>query len=832
SYYFTILVKQRKSILSPLFDSNVARKFSWSPNLICQTYLRYFLFFPHIQKVMFRNRSSDVNQEAPLLLRLKHLEATELKQVIWHVRSGTTSKNGRSKSYNGSEQSFLLNGSDTASVISSSGYSSINSMNLYSPASNNCCFRTCLTVVLHAAVECTCDSDRFIRHQAVQTLSKVTQVIGLFDHTLLANIIMTHMSFEPTLLTYGCLEILLSILVSLKSGNIGNISINLANTEQAIQLSPSLLSALLSIERSRIWLRTCSHYIDSRETFDAVTLNAIQVVMCALTSVHQLIPLSSRLSQRQWQMINFYFTNNGSNLFSYLQLETLAERDEDADDAQNENDDERDYDQCLEDNAKTSFAPGGDNQLDIDIESLILAVDSIESLIQRLLSLHNSRHKEYDCFGWIPESPTRRRRSANGVIYTATNEETSLEFTYLILRRVEMPLQVYLGCNSRRGLSRVPNHLQPMNVETVAVVLSKLIDSLASLGFKMYMTQFISRRRESISGLTAPVYIEALREKCMISIINLIGLITESLPKSPVLGVDTKIDFDDSRRQTQSAIYRLESYVNSSARVKETCDNFINIIHDIINFARRNLYPKSFMKCSHWWWIGHMCSSLPNLCQTAPGQVDTSRLVELLCNEISTLRMNTTSSRDTVMNGLRDGRNQYLTLPSMPRSPPVSSSSASSTSSEEPKPAQLNWMRVKHVSMAMGSLQNASRRPYKHQKLSLKVERVKNSGSHSDAEVSSGGKSDNESQVESTSSGCESDEAKSMKSEPRSGSNSNDRSLLKKQDFQPLSIEETSILVAKLIKCSDARTIEPLQNIIPRDIVSRVRKMIQEEQKT
>lgn len=64
-----------------------------------------------------------------------------------------------------------------------------------------------------------------------------------------------------------------------------------------------------------------------------------------------------------------------------------------------------------------------------------------------------------------------------------------------------------------------------------------------------------------------------------------IGLITQSLPKNPVLGVDTKNDFKDPRSQSQDTVNRLESYVNSSAHVKETCDKFTNILHDIMNFA-------------------------------------------------------------------------------------------------------------------------------------------------------------------------------------------------------------------------------------------------------
>lgn len=78
---------------------------------------------------------------------------------------------------------------------------------------------------------------------------------------------------------------------------IGSTNVRLASTEPTSQLSPNLLSSLFSIERSRVWLRSCAHYIASRETSDAVTLNSVQVVMCALTSVHQLGPLSVRLAQ-------------------------------------------------------------------------------------------------------------------------------------------------------------------------------------------------------------------------------------------------------------------------------------------------------------------------------------------------------------------------------------------------------------------------------------------------------------------------------------------------------------------------------------------------------
>ncbi|VDM23319.1 unnamed protein product [Hydatigera taeniaeformis] len=165
------------------------------------------------------SKQSEVTEAAPLLVRLKQLETNELQQAIWNMRSAVSSKSSRSS---GSSTSFVERSlsSDTSGIASLSGLSSTASLPTSPLPSSNSSFRTCLTVALHAAVECTCDINASVRHLALQTLSEVAQVIGLFDHTLLVNIIMTHMSFEPTILTYGCLEILLNVLVNLKSGKV------------------------------------------------------------------------------------------------------------------------------------------------------------------------------------------------------------------------------------------------------------------------------------------------------------------------------------------------------------------------------------------------------------------------------------------------------------------------------------------------------------------------------------------------------------------------------------------------------------------------------------
>ncbi|KAM7536501.1 hypothetical protein Aperf_G00000088078 [Anoplocephala perfoliata] len=783
-------LKAKKSILSPLFDPTAKRRFSLNSSKPISAFL---------------NKSSDVNEAAPLLLRLKQLEASELRQVVWNMRSAASSRNSFPANYDthSSDQNFSLFGSDSASITS---FSSAASMNSNSSVPNNCCFRTCLTIALHAATECTCDPDRIIRHLAIQTLTEVAQVIGVFDHTLLTNIIMTHMSFEPTLLTYGCLEMLLNILISLKGGRVRNTDVGQPNTELTSHLSPSLLHSLLSIERSRVWLRSCAHYVATRETFDAVTLNSVQVVMCALTSVHQLGPLGARLVQ--------------------MRKDALIEgSEEDVEEVENgygnEKNDSKDHDQGFEDDSRSFTFPGDANHLDLDIDTLVTAVDSLTAVIQRLSTAYSSRNKESDSFGWLPDSPTRRRKNVTGVVYTASNDETFLEFTYLLLRRLEIPLQAYLCCTFSRSLSHVPYYLQPKNVGTVAVALSNLVAPLAFLAFKLYMEKFARHREDSISESPSNMYIDALREKCMITIINFIGLVTQCLPKTPVLGIDTTShDFTESGKLSQSTMSRLESQVNSSAHVKETCDKFINVLHDIFNFARRNFYPKPFLQCRHWWWMGQLCSCVPNLCQASPGQVDTSRLVELLCNEISTLRSNNRPRRhsvaDPLVGGPRDNRIRHQN--SMQEFPSVH------------QRAKLNWMRVKNVSMAVAAFQGGAKRAAQQAIMEENNGENKKQSDSGDSE----GESDSEpnSESTSTSSGCDFDDSKTSKDKARSGSESEETSTLSRQDFPPLSMEETSILVAKLIKCSDASTIEPLQNIIPRDIVSRVREMLEGEQRS
>ncbi|VDM27222.1 unnamed protein product [Hydatigera taeniaeformis] len=135
----------------------------------------------------------------------------------------------------------------------------------------------------------------------------------------------------------------------------GSKSLLLSGSKSSPQLSPLLLHGLLSLERSRVWLRSCIHYIAARETFDAVTLNAVQVVMCSLTSVHQLGPLSVRLSQIR-------MASSAEEIWK-------EEKGENEQRGGQEND--RYCGHGFEDDAKGSYNTDLDIQLDLDIEALV-----------------------------------------------------------------------------------------------------------------------------------------------------------------------------------------------------------------------------------------------------------------------------------------------------------------------------------------------------------------------------------------------------------------------------------------------------------------------------
>ncbi|VDM23878.1 unnamed protein product [Hydatigera taeniaeformis] len=414
----------------------------------------------------------------------------------------------------------------------------------------------------------------------------------------------------------------------------------------------------------------------------------------------------------------------------------------------------------------------------------------------------------------------RHRKNANGTTSVASSAEITLEFTYLLLRRIEIPLQAYICCSSQRSLAQLPSHLQPLNVETVAMALSSLIVPLATLAFEIFMPQIMRKRHDAIDGEAVTRYAETLQEKCMISILNIIGITAQCLPKSTVLGIHTKDLLNDRKTSTLTSIQgltnRMETQVTGTVRMESVCGKFISVLNDIFNFARRNLHPQSFLRGAHWWWMGQMCLNLPKLCQTSPGHIDTSCLVELLCNELSALqgRQHSESLTDA---------SKYLKVPSILTDQRRCSDFPTSTSPSSPRCGELNWIRVRQASLPHSSSGRSATSPD-----TVSQDASQYSEIQADIEATD----DEASKSTSTSSSLSASNCDDLKKSQPQGKQALEvvePSRLSRNDFPPLSIEETMILVAKLIKCSDAKTIEPLQNIIPRQVVVCVREMLEQE---
>lgn len=116
---------------------------------------------------------------------------------------------------------------------------------------------------------------------------------------------------------------------------------------------------------------------------------------------------------------------------------------------------------------------------------------------------------------------------------------------------------------------------------------------------------------------------------------------------------------------TKSSVFRLEDFVFASVEMQKIAEKFACGTADIVNFAvglgavimpclidswrvycnffvggspfkRRNLKQQSMLDCQQWWWMGSLCSRVPAFCAPVP-HADTTRLIELLCAELSTL---------------------------------------------------------------------------------------------------------------------------------------------------------------------------------------------------
>ncbi len=79
-------------------------------------------------------------------------------------RSGSVASDGSLDNRRGSSGVFL----PTLSELGSSASDLSGVMMSSSGSSSSYGFRTCLTIALHAAVECSCDSSSLVRHMALQ----------------------------------------------------------------------------------------------------------------------------------------------------------------------------------------------------------------------------------------------------------------------------------------------------------------------------------------------------------------------------------------------------------------------------------------------------------------------------------------------------------------------------------------------------------------------------------------------------------------------------------------------------------------------------------------
>ncbi|VDD78249.1 unnamed protein product [Mesocestoides corti] len=205
--------------------------------------------------------------------------------------------------------------------------------------------------------------------------------------------------------------------------------------------------------------------------------------------------------------------------------------------------------------------------------------------------------------------------------------------------------------------------------------------------------------------------------------------------------------------------------------------------------------------------MGHMCACLPAFCLAVP-HADTSRLIELLCNEIASTNTVTT-----------DLRKRNLTTKESTLNPPPSRSLA----------APVSFIRVRHSSIPRpdqpggGGLRRGSLLADASSIEDDAIAEKETTRSEDDGDVKSGDLPSDDGTADSSS-----DESTFL-DRPRGSSSKSGESKLPQNDFQPLSHEETTALVAKLIKSSDAKTIEPLRNVIPRDVVNCVRRMLETE---
>ncbi|KAL7057632.1 hypothetical protein AAHC03_017129 [Spirometra sp. Aus1] len=497
---------------------------------------------------------------------------------------------------------------------------------------SNSDFRHSLIIMLHASIEYLCDSSKELAQLAHETLKAVGHVAGLYDRTLLSDLITTHCSFEPTLLTYGCLKLLSYLVLQFAESYAAHSdgsrkAHDRPSTSGNASCTALLVSGMFNIDRSRLWLHSCEHYIGTRPVADCVTLDAVITVLAVLASLPHLGRASVQLSLRGRRM-------------------TVSSMD--------------DSEEELETNSYS---------LDVDVTSLIDAVSSLEKLVERTgqsLRISNQPPPETDhSIGWLPDA--HRRRSS---LSPDASPSDALTFASQLLHAFVQTLEVGVALcvpnadpTNLPGLS-VRHRLAVSDAETVALILSPLLPILARWPIYMHRTNLL-RSPSSLDG--AKHGTNRLHRRTLFFLLKVIWTICACLPKSEVVVAGSQTVFKPSpRRQSvssptdsadfmkdpslQSAATRVNNLTLAKADMVAITESYLSTLLEIISTMRSQTFPASIFTSPNWWWIGQLCAVVPHLCYTAP-QTDNSSLIEILCAELERHKGNGDGTNGPVSKG-------------------------------------------------------------------------------------------------------------------------------------------------------------------------------------
>ncbi|VEL15564.1 unnamed protein product [Protopolystoma xenopodis] len=140
----------------------------------------------------------------------------------------------------------------------------------------------------------------------MEILPYVAQVLRIYDAKLEVDIVCTHLSSEPTLMSYVALKMLKSgldevyaysteeplLYTSSSATTSPRLNTSLAST--AIPVNKQLVLGLFQPDRASLWLRSCAFYAGKRSCLDFISLLAFSCILRSLALLHRL-PMLQRL---------------------------------------------------------------------------------------------------------------------------------------------------------------------------------------------------------------------------------------------------------------------------------------------------------------------------------------------------------------------------------------------------------------------------------------------------------------------------------------------------------------------------------------------------------